>query len=364
MISSGELIQTAISIGIFVLFLILRKLFTKYVFQLVMKLSHKTPTDVFTHILLSLEKPLRWSFVLLGIYTAIHYLPFLDNKMGVVNQFYRSSIVILIAWALYNLTGVSSIFFNKINKRFELDMDDILAPFLSKVLRFLIFALTFSIVAQEFHYDVNGFVAGLGLGGLAFALAAKDTIGNFFGGVILITEKPFTLGDWIKTPNAEGVVEEISFRSTKIRTFQQSLVTVPNSTIANEPITNWTKMGKRQITFNLGVTYHAEEEQLHAAVKRIEKMLQEHDGIHDDVIIVAFEKFSAHSLDVYVNCFTKTTDFKSHLHIRQDINFKIMKIFEEESISFAFPTQTLIVEQNGKRSMETEEERKYEMAQG
>lgn len=358
--SAAYMIQAGISIAILLLFLVLRKIFTKYVFQLIIKVSHRTPTDFFTHILLSIEKPLRWFFVLIGLYTAINYSPFFDQEMQLVNQFYRSSIVILLAWGLYNLTGVSSMFFDKINRRFELDMDDILAPFLSKVLRFLIFALTFSIVAQEFHYDVNGFVAGLGLGGLAFALAAKDTIGNFFGGIILITEKPFTIGDWINTPNAEGVVEEISFRSTKIRTFPQALVTVPNSTIANEPITNWTKMGKRQITFTLSVTFKTTEEQLHTGVKRLEKMLREHNGIHDDVVSVAFEKFAAHGLDVHINCFTKTTDFSAHLKIKQDINFKIMKIFEEEGISFAYPTQTVILEKAEETVLDPLNKREHE----
>ncbi len=102
-------------------------------------------------------------------------------------------------------------------------MDDILAPFLSKLLRFVIIALSVSVIAQEFNYDVNGFVAGLGLGGLAFALAAKDTISNFFGGIIIITEKPFTIGDWVETSTVTGSVEDITFRSTRFRTAQGHL---------------------------------------------------------------------------------------------------------------------------------------------
>ncbi|MFA1822484.1 mechanosensitive ion channel family protein [Virgibacillus oceani] len=120
----------------------------------------------------------------------------------------------------------------------------------SRTLRIVIIAISFSIIAQEFGYDVNGFVAGLGIGGLAFALAAKDALANMFGGIIIITKKPFTIGDWVLTPSVEGTVEDISFRSTKVRTFAQALVTVPNATLSNEPITNWSKMGKRQITFN------------------------------------------------------------------------------------------------------------------
>ena len=99
-------------------------------------------------------------------------------------------------------------------------------------------------VAQEWDYRIDGFIAGLGLGGLAFSLAAKDTLSNVFGGLVVILDKPFSIGDWIKTPSVEGTVEDISFRSTKVRTFAQALVTVPNATLANEPVTNWTRMGK------------------------------------------------------------------------------------------------------------------------
>lgn len=143
----------------------------------------------------------------LGLFLAIEYSPFLDGQMDIVKKLYRSLIVALIAWGLCNLTSASSFLFHKVNQRFELDMDDILAPFLSKVLRFVILALSVSVIAQEFNYDVNGFVAGLGLGGLAFALAAKDTISNFFGGIIIITEKPFTIGDWVETSSVTGALK-------------------------------------------------------------------------------------------------------------------------------------------------------------
>ncbi|MGD6818079.1 mechanosensitive ion channel family protein [Metabacillus sp. 84] len=348
-----------ISIGILVLFLILRKLFTKYIFHLIMKISRRTPTEFFTHVLLSFEKPLRWLFVSIGVYLAIVYSPFFTNSMEIVHELYRSAIVIVISWGLYNLTGSSSLFFNKVNTRFDLGIDDILVPFLSKLMRFVIVALSFSIVAQEFDYDVNGFVAGLGLGGLAFALAAKDTIGNFLGGIVIITEKPFTIGDWIKAPSVEGVVEDITFRSTKIRTFPQALVTVPNSTLSNEPITNWTKMGKRQINFSIGVTYGTTQEQLKDCVRRIEKMLIDHDGIDDEIVQVTFNAFSASSLDVLINCFTKTTIYGEHLKIKQDINLKIMSILEEEGASFAFPSQTLYIEQTSQKDDSQAKEKQY-----
>ena len=125
-------------------------------------------------------------------------------------------------------------------------------PLLSKALRFVIIAIAITVILQEFDYEVSGFVAGLGLGGLAISLAAKEALANMLGGIVIITEKPFVIGDWIFTPSIEGTVVEITFRSTKVRTFADALVTMPNDTLVNEPITNWSRMEKRRHTFNLG----------------------------------------------------------------------------------------------------------------
>ncbi|MRX71520.1 mechanosensitive ion channel [Bacillus lacus] len=343
--------SVGLGLGIFLLFLVLRKLFTKYVFRLILRISNKTPTMFFTNTLLAYEKPLRWFFVITGMYLAYRTSSTFENQSLFIQSLYKSSIVILIASGLYNLTSSSSILLKRVNDRFQLEMDDILVPFLSKMLRFVIIAITFSIIAQEFEYDVNGFIAGLGLGGLAFALAAKDTIGNFFGGVIIITEKPFTIGDWVKTPSVEGIVEDITFRSTKIRTFQQAIVTVPNSTLSNEPIMNWSKMGKRQITFSVGVTYSTSRVQLERSVDRIREMLLRHEDIHDEVIMVNFDKFADSSLDIFFNFFTKTTVYAEYLRVKQDVNYQIMSILEEEDVAFAFPSQTLYIEGAGKHEL-------------
>jgi MscS family membrane protein len=213
-------------------------------------------------------------------------------------------------------------------------------------------------IAEEWGFNINGFIAGLGLGGLAFALAAKETVSNLFGGIVIVTEKPFTIGDWIKTPSVEGTVEDITFRSTKIRTFAQALVTVPNSTLANEPIINWSKMGKRQITFHLGVTYSTSREQLQTIARRIELMLIEHKEIHNDTIIVRFDRFNESSLDIYLYFFTNVTSFADYLSIKEDVNFRIMAILEEEGVNMAFPTRTLVVQsedvQSGSRILQEE----------
>ncbi|MFZ3579495.1 mechanosensitive ion channel family protein [Virgibacillus sp. DJP39] len=340
-ITYENLINIGISVGILFIFLLFRKLFTKYVFRLILAFSRKTPTEFFAKICLAFEHPVRWIFLVIGIFIAVDYFPYLDQSNTMFHKIMRSSVIIIITWGLYNLSSSSSIFFSKINERTNSQFDPILIPFFSKALRFIIIAISFSIVAQEFEYDVNGFVAGLGLGGLAFALAAKDTIANLFGGIVIITEKPFTINDWVMTPSVEGVVEDINFRSTKVRTFEQGLVTVPNSTLSNENITNWSKMGKRRITFQLGVTYDTPKTKLENTVKKIKNLIHNHKEIHPDTIFVTFDNYNSSSLDIFLYFFTKTTEWGKYLSIKEEINFSIMEILVDEGVSVAFPSRTL-----------------------
>ena len=335
--------NVGISIGILVLFILFRNIFTKYVFQLILKLSRKTPTDFFTQICLSFERPLGWGFIILGLYLAMDYFPFIEQHNALFLKFLRSMVIVLITWGLFNLSSPSTGILVSVNQKMNNKIDLILLPFISRTVRVILIAISISIIGQEFDYDVNGLVAGLGLGGLAFALAAKEAVGNLIGGIVIVTEKPFSIGEWILTPSVEGTVEDINFRSTKIRTFSQALVTVPNSTLANEPITNWSRMGKRRITFHLGLNYQTSKEQIQRVVHRIEQMLRTHEEIHPDTIMVAFDQYNDSSLDILMYFFTNTTVWAEHVKIKHEINIEIMGILEEERVEVAFPSRTIYV---------------------
>jgi len=350
---SDEFIKDVrIPIGIFLLFLVCRKIFAKYVIALIVKGIRKEKHPFFSHMFLSFEKPIQWLFILLGIFLSAWQLPFFDHTHTLFVKLIKSTIIFLVGWGLFNLSSSSTLIFAKLNERFNFEMDEILIPFLSKLLRVIIVVVIFSAIAGEFNYNVAGLVGGLGLGGLAFALAAKDALSNFFGGVIIVTEKPFTIGDWILTPSVEGTVETITFRSTKIRTFAQALVTVPNAKLANESITNWSEMGKRRIVFNLSVPYETPKEKLESVIKKMEYMLKNHSGIDQDTIITKFDKYGVNGLDIYIYFFTKTTVWLDFLEVKEEINYKIMDILDHEGVSLAVPNRKLYVdsktEENGK----------------
>lgn len=340
-ISYEHLQELGIALGIFLLFLLFRKLFTKYVFAILLKLSRKIRGKFLPNVFLSFEKPFQWFFIIIGIYVAVKYYPYLNHTNPSFIKVIRAFIIFLVTWGMFNLASTSSLLFKTINEKTSIKIDEILIPFLSKTLQFIIIAISISVVLQEFDYEIGGFITGLGLGGLAFSLAAKDALSNLFGGIIIITEKPFTIDEWIMTPSVEGTVEDISFRSTKVRTFAQALVTVPNATLANEPITNWSKMGKRQITFNVRLTYDTPKETIKNVSNTIKAYLTNHPEIHQETIFVNVDQYEEYGLDIFLYFFTKTTDWGKYLEIREEINLKILDIIEQEGAQIAIPSRKL-----------------------
>lgn len=325
-------------------FYILNKIVKKYVFPLLERLARKSRNDYDDKVLAAFYGPIEWFILLTGIYMALRYLPLSPALDNLILNLFRSLIIILITWGFYALVDGYSPLAMEFENRFNID--HILIAFFSKTARFVLICMALVVIAQEWDYDVNGFIAGLGLGGLAFALAAKDILANIFGGIVIIIEKPFTSGDWISTPSVEGVVETITFRTTRVRAFNESLINVPNATLANEPITNYSRMGKRRVDFHLGVTYNTPRVKIQECVTRINNMLKNHPEVHPETIMVYFEHFNDSSLDIKIYFFTITTKWEEYLAVRQDVNLKIMEILEELEVSIAFPSHSIYIETN------------------
>jgi MscS family membrane protein len=330
-----------ISLLIFFTFLILGKIFTRYILRVVLRFTNKTKSNLDDEILNAFQKPIKSFTMILGLYLALIYLPLSKNVYITISKLFRASVIIMITWGLYNLEGTFITLHEKMESKFNFKTNKILKPFLTKALRFTTIAIAIGIIAEEFEYDVSGFVAGLGLGGLAVAMAAKDTLANVFGGVVIIMDKPFDIGDWINVGSVEGVVEDINFRSTKIRTFDKAVVTVPNSILTAESITNNSRRGIRRITFKLGVVYSTPIEKLRRCIDNIERMLVEHPRVDKQAIYVKLDEFGDSSLNIFVYFFTNTANWEEYLNIKQDINFRILEILEKEGVSLAFPSTSI-----------------------
>jgi MscS family membrane protein len=197
---------------------------------------------------------------------------------------------------------------------------------------------------QNLGINVSAFIASLGLGGLAFALAAKDTAANLFGGFAILTDNMFKIGDWIKVGSAEGIVEDIGMRTTKIRAFDKRLIVMPNATIANSAVDNFSRRDRRRIVMRIGLVYSTTPAIMNKILQEIREMLKNHPMIHDDPLFVYFDEFDDSSLSLFFYLFTKTADWEKYLQIREDINLKIMDIVEKNGTDFAFPSQSIYFE--------------------
>ncbi len=247
-------------------------------------------------------------------------------------------------WAAYRITNFFDLIYEVLSEKTEKKLDDMLLSFLKNGIKITIVIIGSITIIQVWFKEIGGILTGLGLGGLAFALAAQETASNLFGSITIMSDRPFEIGDWIQTPSVEGTVEEIGFRSTRIRTFQQAVVTIPNSVISKEAITNWSRMGKRRISYRIGVTYNTTSKQIQACVEKIRKMLNSHPEIHPETIFVYFEKFGEKSLDIFLYFFTKTTKWQEYLEVQEDVNLKILEIIRELDISIALPSRSIYVE--------------------
>lgn len=338
------LTDIGIALVIFLVIYLFRKFFVQKIINLLLKITDKTHIGLDNLLIMAYEKPLQLFFAALGIYLALAYLPLSVETNVLISRLYRSIVIILVSFGLWNLVGLVCESTEETGNLAIFKIDKILLPFLSRVLKFIIVVLALSIILQEWDYDINGLIAGLGLGGLAFALAAQQTLANLFGGFVILTDKPFSLGDWILTPSVEGVVEDINFRSTKIRTFAQAVVSIPNSTLASEPITNWSRMDKRRITFMLGVNYSTPREKIEKCVTDIREMLRNHPDIHQETIFVNFDSYGESSLNIFLWFFTKTTVWEEFLQVKEDVNLKIMSILEDEGVTVALPSTSIYFE--------------------
>jgi MscS family membrane protein len=335
--------HVGIAVTIFLFSLLCRTLISQLLLKPLRKLARRTKTKNDDRLIDVMEEPLKFSVVLAGIYFAIKWLPF-QGIDTLLELFVRSFFTFVIFWILYRMVEAFSHLFHLFSSKFGKELHSDIQNFLTKTMRVIIIALGAMAILQEWGINVSAFVASLGLGGLAFALAAKDTVANLFGSLVIFSDRPFKVGDWVETPVVEGYIEEIGIRSTKVRTFAQALVSVPNATMANTPITNWSRMGKRRIKTRIGLTYSTTAEQMQAIVDEIQEMLKNHPDIHQETILVNFDEFESSALSIFLYCFTKTVLWSEYLHVRQDVNFKIMRIVAKHQAAFAFPSQSLYVE--------------------
>ena len=342
-LTSIQIVDIIIAIGIIVFFRILSGTFS-YMIIRIFKIKSKKAKEIKES---AFFKPLKVFFIILGIYLAIVFLkvPLQINEqvMDIVTKAFKIISVIEIAVGLANSFTSKTIKGKKLRKSLSQKMDDTVFEFVLKVTRVFIYIVAIFLVLAILEINLTGLIAGLGLGGVIVTLAAQDTAKNLFGGVVIFIDKPFVVGDWIEMDNYEGTIEDITFRTTRIRTFENALVNIPNAIIADASVTNWSKMEKRRYKTNLCVELDTPLEKLELLKARIEKMLQERESVYDDSIIVRFDQITDNGINILIYTYTNSVSYASYLKEVEDINMKIMKILREENIELAYDTKTVYV---------------------
>ncbi|GGL46324.1 mechanosensitive ion channel family protein [Sporolactobacillus putidus] len=342
-----------VAVAIFLLFFLAGKLFSKYFLKLTSKIAKLNKSQVDDALFSAFRRPVLFILLMTGIYLSLSYLPLPSDWKTVLSLLYKSAATFSIGWGFFLFSDAIGIFFNRMGDRFDLQFNNIIIPFLSKLARFIVIVLTFALILEQWNYHVTGLITGLGIGGLAIAMAAKDTLSNLFGGFVIITDTPFTIGDLIQTGTVEGTVEDINFRSTRIRTPEQALVTVPNSTLANQPIINLSKMEKRRISLNIQLDLETTNEQLTACIGRVRRLLSGDSQILSDGLMVYLDQITSSSKNLMVQFFIPTTQYEEWLKMKEKYNLAILSILENEGIELAKAFSQTIPESDRNKSKKT-----------
>ncbi|MBN2305599.1 MAG: mechanosensitive ion channel family protein, partial [Anaerolineae bacterium] len=336
---------------ILILTWVIRQIITAIIPSLIGKLTKRTETRLDDQLIEAVRPPLRLLILVGGGWVAILALEPDADLQNTLRHVFDALTAYGLFWAMFRLVQPVVRLIVHLSRRTMAQtaiptlLEEKLATVLGQVARAVIVLLGFSSILESWGYNVAGLVAGLGLAGAAVALAVKDTLANLFGYFVILADEPFTPGEYVVFDGIQGTVEFIGFRSTRIRVLDQSLVTVPNNTVSNANVTNWSRLSKRRLNMTLGIDYNSSPQQILLVVQAIRKMLMEHELVQADSVTVQFVEFNDSSLDLMIICFMETPAWGDFQAAKQDINLRIMDILAERNVGVAFPSRTVYVEQ-------------------
>lgn len=324
------------ALGGFILSKIVYWIFKKFV----SKVTAKTKTKVDDLLIDMLEEPIMYAIVILGFWLGFRKLELPESATSFMEHVFTFVFIFNITWLVARTIDA---FFQEylvpLTARSESDFDDQIIPIIRKGVRGLIWSLGIVIGLDNAGFDIMALIAGLGIGGLALALAAQDTVKNIFGGIMIFIDKPFKLNERIKVNGFDGTVQEVGIRSTRIRTLEGRLVTMPNATFSETSIENVTAEPTRKVVLNLGLTYDTTPEKMEEAINTLKTLVVDfQDKIKEDHLI-SFNNFGDFSLGILFIYYIKpgADIFKT----QSEMNLEILKRFNSKGLEFAFPTQTI-----------------------
>lgn len=283
--------------------------------------------------------------LVLALTTTITQLEVYTELVPFILSFKETILTLSVGWFVIRLVQRLELHLKELAREDD-RLDEVTVEAFAKIIKLLAFILTGLFFLNAFGVSLTGLLAFGGVGGIAIGFAAKDLLGNVFGGLMLYMDKPFTVGEWIRSPDTEieGTVEKIGWRMTTVRTFDKRPLYIPNGIFANIAIENPSRMSNRRIKETMGIRY-ADAGKMRVIVADVKRMLQEHPEIdNQQTLIVNFNAFNSSSLDFFIYTFTKTTNWVRFHEIKQDVLLTINDIVEQNGAEMAFPTRTLHIE--------------------
>jgi MscS family membrane protein len=343
-VSGINISEIIIALTIFIFFLFLRGIFSKFVVKRLEKYVSKTTNKFDNSLVSSMEGPAKFFPIVLGFFVSTSYL---TGEHGAIELINRSLITILIFWTFHQIIGPLSVVIKSVGGLLSRD----LINWIIKAIKVLIFILGAAAVLELWGIKIGPIIAGLGLFGVAVALGAQDLFKNLISGILVLVERRFQVGDWIFVEGIiEGTVESIGFRSTVVRRFDKSLATIPNFQFAENAVINNSQTTNRRINWMIGLEYRTTSEQLKNIKNQIEEFIQNNDDFlksENTMLSVKIDQFAASSIDIRLICFTKTKHFQEWLNVKDILALEIKNIVEKNKASFAFPSTSIYVEKNG-----------------
>jgi len=342
-------------IGAVLLGFIFKKLISKYLSHLLFKIVGTKGTEVgIDKFDALLTKPIGFFIMLSIIYLGSSHIEYPsiwnlapENEIGLrmfINRGFSLIYIYSIFWIFLKVIDFIGLMMNKRAEATENKMDDQLIPFIIEIAKIItyIFALVI-VMGNVFEVDITALAAGLGIGGIALAMASKESLENLLGSFTIFFDQPFTVGDTVTVGTVTGTVEKVGFRSTRIRTFDKSLVTVPNKKMIDAELDNLGMRPVRRVKFNIGLTYETDPEQIKAIVTDIQAMINQHPKTNQEGK-VRFQEFGSSSLDILVMYFVDSPKWNDLIDVKEDVNYKIMEIVKKHNSDFAFPSTTVYLQ--------------------
>ena len=336
----NSILNWAIAVGILILSFIVVKMLYWIFSNVIRRLTSKTKTNLDDVLIDKLEKPLTYLVLILGYWISIHYLVFKEEvELVLENAAYFLLVIDFTAILSRIVDALITEIIMPISEKSDSSFDNQLIPVIQKGVRSIIWILGIIIGLDNIGFDITAMIAGLGIGGLALALAAQDSVKNIFAGIMIFLDKPFRIKDRIQVDGFDGIVEEVGLRSTRLRTLEGRIVTIPNSRFTDNSVTNVTSQPTLKVKLNLGLIYDTDEVQMQKAIDILEDIVKNQEAITDDYA-AGFNGFGDFSLNILFIYYVKPD---SHwLDTQTLVNKEILRRFNKEGLEFAFPTQTIL----------------------